>query len=183
MNKRTIIPLFVCLLAFLIVLMLLQIVVSNRLQRSLEQSVSSSRIYEEYIAYTSINGNFEDTDDIISIMYDYAGMFSLVLYVPISVCRSCFTTLMFFLQDLGYPMEKIVVLSQNNDISLKREAQSYGCSYFNTVFTKDEIPDIIVFRKVNGYLPCSIRYKQGYDAVLSVFLDDSNYNKILNLDD
>ena len=182
MSKKTAIPFLSCSLVLLSIIMVWQTSITNRLRQSLEQTAASILTYKEYIAYTSVWCAIGGTDAFLSLLFDYAGSSSLVVYVPVSVCRSCFTSLMFYLQDSGFSMDEVVVLSQNNDISLKRETKSYGSTFYCDDFFDDEIADIVVFRKVKGFLPISMRYKQGYDVILSAFLDDTSYQSLFHLD-
>ena len=138
------------------------------------------RIYEKEIPTISyvkssfdINGNEAGLEVIKSLVPSMSDS-TICIFLPSSLCRSCFTSLLFSLQDNNVNWYNLKVVSEIDDYEIRSQCISRGIDYSVMGYAVDGVNDIIIVRKYNGFRPISMMYNYNYDSILTLFLSDES---------
>lgn len=180
MSNKLIIS-FSAVLCFSLVFVVIQYINVASISRDYRAAKDIISSLEDYVCNSFIVGCKEEENEAINRAVPFLTDSSFVVYLPESLCRSCFTTLLFAFQDHSVDYERIIVLCEGNDVEVKAACTARGIGYFPLGDSIDGLFDIIVTRLCYGITPLAIKYNLERDQVFALFLsDDTRFISVLN---
>ncbi len=148
----------------------------TNITKILEESIEVRLALENYLADSFRDGTSMGELQVIDMCSAYLTDSTLVAYLPFSLCRACFSSLVFSLQDNNFPFKNIIVLSECDNLEIQSECLSYGMRniVLNSSFCLVE--NIIITKKGSYGQIESMRYNLGDEPVLKVFLSNNLSN-------
>lgn len=146
----------------------------KKLQVALNQAQRDRAELEGYIS-DSFNRTWRDEENmVLDLVFSILPDSCVGAYLPASLCRACFSSLVFSLQENNVEFSKLIVLSEANDYEVRSECLSRGIAFRVMNSSIDGIDDIIIARYYRSFLPLSMKYNIERDYELSLFLSDDN---------
>ena len=109
-------------------------------------------------------------DDCLLLNGDNIG--NLVVAVPVSVCGACFDSLLLYLQDTISDRNKVYFFFANMDEQTRRKLIEYGFSNVCSTTIVSDLDEITLHRiSNNGWRNLYLEYRDGYDDILTLFLN------------
>ena len=146
----------------------------DKITKVLEHNNDVRQTLEQYVVNSFLEGITIGEQNAVEICNAYMTDSTLVMYLPSSICRACFSSLVLSLQDNDFPFNKISVLSELCDIGVQSECLARGIKNIvinAPVFDVDNI--ILTMRGRNGVV--SMRYNLGDEYILSMFLSTAAF--------
>jgi len=132
---------------------------------------------ESYVVKSFRSGTMFDECRALDICNAHLSDSTLVMYLPNSLCRACFSSLLFSIQDNNFPFRKVIVLSENEDIEIKSECLSRGIRNIVLNYTESNIDDIIITCLDSDGQPSHIRYNIGDEYIVKMFLSYESFKE------
>ena len=165
-----------CILIIAILLVVFQYLNIKRVEKNLIMSLSQQKRLERYIV-SSFNVTWRQEEvEAIGISLSMLTDSCYVIYLPMGLCRSCFTSLLFAFQDNNIDYKNVTVLSEANDFEVKSICSARGVGYYALEYSLGGLNDIIVSRLYQGHYPLSMKYNLERNEILSLFLSNDNKN-------
>lgn len=144
----------------------------NQMENAMRGMAKEKHILEEYILSSFDGSNQQDRVIVSNICQPFINDTSFVVYVPIGLCRACFSSLIYSLQDIAFPVKRVTVITERDDYEVKTECISRGIQYVVSDQSVDMISSILLFRLYQGFLPISMQFSLGRETILPLFLSD-----------
>lgn len=144
----------------------------NRASEILEQNRHIRQDLEEYVV-ASFQGSIDEYQ-IIDMCDAYINDSKMAIYLPVGLCRACFSSLVFTLQDIAFPFEDITVICDDRDIEVQSECISRGMNNILLEISDSPIKDIVIIKRGKDGRPVSMRYNLGDEYILNIFLSNLN---------
>lgn len=146
----------------------------NKVNKAFRKIVDTVYALEDYILSSFDAYESEIGVNVINSLVPITKDTCLVLYLPSSLCRACFSSLLFDLQDYGIPWQSISVLVEKNDYEVRSECVSRGIHYMISDVKVEGVSDIIITRNYRGTIPIFMNYNLDRSYILKLFLSDSD---------
>lgn len=144
----------------------------NQLEVAMLGMAQKQRVMENYILSSFNESTHHDEAMILETCQPFLNDTSLVLYLPSSLCRACFSSLIFSLQDNSFPWGKVTVISEREDFEVRSECLSRDISFVIGNQHVELFSNIMLFRLYQGYLPISMEFSLNRESLLPLFLSD-----------
>lgn len=164
--------LFISLLAVTLALVLLSRHSVNQMESTMLGIDKEIHNLEDYILASFDGSNQKDKVIVSDICQPFINDTSLVIYLPIGLCRACFSSLIYSLQDMDFPNNRITVISEREDYEVKTECIARSIEYVVTDQPVEMISNIILFRLYQGFLPITMLFSLGRENILPLYLSD-----------
>lgn len=168
MFRKTVI--LYCVSGISLLLVIIQFYNIRCIDRELK-SVQAQQIgLEDYIC-NSFDVTWRDAESIaINTMIPFVDNYSLVVYLPSGLCRACFTTLLIACQEHEIDFNKVIVLSETEDLWIKSSCTSREIKYLTLNEEIEGLFDVYVSRLDHGVTPLVMRYNLERDYEFSLFM-------------
>lgn len=144
----------------------------NQLEATMLSLAQKQRVMENYILSSFNESTHQDKAMILESCQPFLNDTSLVLYLPSSLCRACFSSLVFSLQDNGLPLSRVTVISEREDFEVRTECVSRDISFVVGDQNVELFSNIMLLRLYQGYLPISLEFSLNRESLLPLFLSD-----------
>lgn len=171
MSRRGVLFSGVVLILSLILIVIQQFNI-KRIATVLGDLVLKQQNEEKYIISSFDKHNLIREADVMKFCLDCARDSICVVYIPESLCRACFSSLLLAFQDNEYPFSRIMVISEKDDYEIRSECVSRGISYRTSNYSYDGLDDIFVVRYYRRVYPIAMKYNLERESILRLFLDD-----------
>lgn len=169
-SNNTLLVAIICVFLLAISLFVLQKRTKETLQ-SFNSVQEYSETLERYLNDSFYSQSCLAEDQIAEMLFEHADTLSFLVYVPITACRACFSTLLFYLDERNDKMPNFLVVIENNDPQIVSECMVNGIKY-GIISSNFHTDNILIMRKKEGYLPMKMKYHSGDDRILDLFFRD-----------
>lgn len=149
----------------------------NKLTELLERNIEVNQVLEHYV----IDSFREETAirdyQIVEISNAYLTDSTLVVYLPFSLCRACFSSLVFSLQDNDFPFQNVTVLSERENLEIQSECMSRGIKNNVLNVPYSDVGNIILTKRGRDGQIVSMRYNLGDGYIVQRFLSSASSNR------
>lgn len=146
----------------------------ERISDVLEHNNDARMTLAQYVVESFQVGRVMNEYQAIDICEAYLTDSTVVVYLPFSLCRACFSSLVFSLQDNGFPLHKVVVLSERTNLEIQSECLARGIKNVVLNVSGFDIETILITRRNRDGQMVSMRYDLGDDYILTLFLTSSS---------
>ena len=168
-DKKTIITFILSIISLLAVIVMFINTLS--LSDQLSTALSQNETFKEFIRDTFSSNITANDLDLLDQFSDNMTNPELVVYIPLSICRACFSSLLLNLQDVSFDWSKLLIICEKSDYEINAECVSKGIDVrVNDYVQFDEISNILVYKKIEGYKKYVMKFDIGSEAVLREFL-------------
>lgn len=155
-----------------LVLVVLQRNTIHIIGKELEKKNTFISCAENYIWTSFCEENITTKSNLCSLLTDRLEEYDIAIFVPQSICRACFSSLLFQLQDNNIDFTRIIVIGTVNDTEIKSECFSRGMQFIIGDNLKSSSAQILVARKYQDFLPIVMSYAIEDAPLLNLFLSD-----------
>lgn len=144
----------------------------NRIGKAVENTAIIERTLRNYVLASFDSNSLRGKVEVTKMCEPYLKDGIFVLYLPSGLCRACFSSLLFAFQDHELPGDRVVVISEREDVEVKAECVARGITFMVSNQEIEFISDIILFRLYRGFLPISMNYNLGRNSILPLFFSE-----------
>lgn len=137
----------------------------------LEQKAEVNHVLEHYVVNSFREGMIIDEYQAIDICNAYITDSTIVMFLPFSLCRACFSSLVFSLQDNNFPLQKVTVLTERDNLNIQSDCLPLGIKTIVLEIPNSAVGNIILTRKGPEGQIISMRYNLGDDYIVKLFLN------------
>ena len=146
----------------------------DRLSDVLRHNSEATRTLSQYVVDSFQTEKVMDEYQAIDICEAFLTDSALVVYLPFSLCRACFSSLVFSLQDHGFPFQNVIVLSENENPEIQSECLARGIRNVILNVPEFDFENILLIKKNRDGQIVSMRYNLGDDHILTLFLSSAS---------